>query len=726
MIPILYDSTETSFMTNGIARLYDCISCEVTEERNGVYECDFKYPIDGAHFDEILPGRIIAVTHDESGDIQPFDIVSYSKSIDGIASFHAVHISYRQSFLTVTGSHINGLDDALDLLSEAVPSNPFSYEADFTRSGYFAGADGTPKTVRQLLGGMRGSILDTYGGEYEFDKFQVSLHRNRGLIRDFLVRYGVNMTDYNDDADYFGSYTSCIPFWNGGEEPVVGSKVSSGLNSYNGVDMCIPLDLTDKFEAAPSVSALESAALTYMTSSQSNLPAQTIQIDFLRLQDYSGYEDFQNLLACNLCDTISVSFPEYGMLGSYKIVRTVYNVLEGRYIEMELGALRTSLSEALGTTGNVISEGRSGADGKSAYQYAVEAGYTGTEQQFALLLAQTPDDSSLVHKTGTETITGEKTFTETIHGTADLTQGILFGAVDVGSAAKAMTATVEGVTELKNGVCCLIRNGVVTSASPWTLNVNGLGAKEVYSNMTTGNPVTPTNPTRDTTIFNINYTMLFIYDEDLVEDGCWICYRGYDSNANSIGYQIRSNSMSLPMSDITYRYRLFFTSADGTQYVPSTTSTSTNATKIRDVNQRPIDPFGEIVYYGTTASVAAGSRPSTAYLWRQYAITLGYAFNRTDDALNLTQWKAVYLKCAPQSDGSAIIDATTPYTQTLPSNEDGKIYIFLGVAYAATTMELMYDHPIYYYKDGCIRQWTNCTADEIVAITGAEIEDICQ
>ena len=338
------------------------------------------------------------------------------------------------------------------------------------------------------------------------------------------------------------------------------------------------------------------------------------------------------------------------------------------------------------------------------------------------------NDSAVVHKGGTETITGEKTFTQTIHGTSTLTQAIPYGEVDSTSTNIAYTATVNGITELKDGTAMLLKNGVVTSAKNFTIDINGLGAKPAYSNMGTGYGTTA--PTRETTIFNIAYTFLFVYSEDLVEGGCWICYRGYDSNSNSIGYQIRSNSISLPMSDVVYRYRLFFTSADGTMYVPSNTSTSKNATELRNVNQRPIDPFGEIVYYGTTAKVDAGDRPSVAYLWRQYAITLGYAFNRTGQELALASWKPIYLKCAPQSDGSAIIDATTPYVQSLPTYEDGKIYIYLGVAYGTEattqTIELMYDHPIYYFKDGCIRQWTNCSADEITAMTSEEIIEICR
>lgn len=351
MIPILYEANEAAFTTNGIARLRDAASVLVTEEKNGVYELNMTYPVDGAHFEDIIPGRIIAVTHDDSGDIQPFDIVSYSKPIDGMATFHAVHISYRQSFLTVTGQNINSLADALDLLATAEPTNPFTYQTDISSNAYLAAADGKPKSVRQLLGGSAGSILDAYGGEYEFDGFTVNLWRKRGQNRDFAVRYGINMTAYQDDADYLGAFTSCIPFWAGGDAVVIGNKVDSGLTSYNGRDLCVPLDLTDKFETEPSTADLEAEALAYMTSNQSNLPQQNIKVDFLRLQDFSGYEDFQNLMACNLCDTISVVFPKYAMTGTYQIVRTVWNVLENRYQEMELGALQTTLAEALGISG---------------------------------------------------------------------------------------------------------------------------------------------------------------------------------------------------------------------------------------------------------------------------------------------------------------------------------------------------------------------------------------
>lgn len=305
--------------------------------------------------------------------------------------------------------------------------------------------------------------------------------------------------------------------------------------------------------------------------------------------------------------------------------------------------------------------------------------------------------------------------------TAYKTASIPYGACDPSSTTTAYTATVPGVTELRDGVCMWLKNGVATSAAGFTIDINGLGAKPVYNNMAAAG--------RETTIWNINYTMFFVYDSTRVEGGCWMLYRGYNSDNNTIGYQLRTNSYSLPMTSIVYRYRLLFTSADGEHFVPSNNSTSTNATSSRTVCQDPIDPFGNIVYYSATASVAAGSRPSATALWSQYTIALGYSFNRTGAALVLTLWKPVYIKCAPQSDGSAIIDSTTPYVQDLPSTEDGKIYIFLGVAYTTANIELSQNHPVYYYKDGQIRLWANAAASggggpTVVQTTGQSAADV--
>ena len=374
MIPILYESNETQFASNGLGRLRDCISCIVTEERNGVYELDFEYPVDGHNYSEIKPGRVVGATHDDSNDIQPFDIVSYQKTIRGTVQFHCVHISYRTLKLITYGTNINSLESALTMLGRAEPENPFTYEADFESPNFMASGDGTPRPVRQFLGGVEGSILDTYGGELLFDKFNVKLLRARGEYKPVTVRYGLNLTEYNEDADYLETYTSAVPYWhgadaNGNDAVVVGDRVDSGLTAYNGRNDCSALDLTDKFETIPTKAALQSMALTMMTGGSTNLPAQSIEVKYIDLKNFGEYQTIANLIKCKLCDSINVVFPRYGVNARFKIVKTEYDVLQDRFESMELGKLSTTLAEALGITAD-------GTFNERDYDFPVNVGET--------------------------------------------------------------------------------------------------------------------------------------------------------------------------------------------------------------------------------------------------------------------------------------------------------------------------------------------------------------
>ncbi len=394
----------------------------------------------------------------------------------------------------------------------------------------------------------------------------------------------------------------------------------------------------------------------------------------------------------DLGDIVSIR-TEYGVSATARVIETVEVWDENGY-SLEP---RFEYIEVSNSLNNLLTENRENLLTENGTRLLTRS----TSDADGVAISELPDTSSLAGEDVFPVVqngTTKKVQYSIVKALSDKTSSIPFSKVDSTSTATVFTATVAGITELRDGVCCMLMNGVVTSTTNFTLNVNGLGAKPVYSNLAAA--------TRDTTIFNINYTMLFIYDEDRVSGGCWICYRGYDSNTNTIGYQIRTNSSSLPTTQKFYRYRLLFTSPDGTHFVPANTSTSTNATAARAVNQEAIDPFGKIVYYGTTTAINAGARPAATVLWQQYAITLGYSFNRTGAALNLEEWKPVYLKCTPQADGSVIIDADTPYVQSLPTAADGKVYIFLGIAYSDTAMELTLEHPVYYYENG-IRLWSN-------------------
>lgn len=363
MIPILYERDAKTFATNGLGRLHDAISCKVTEERNGIYELEMEYPIGGLHFDAIQPGRIIGATHDESGAAQLFDITGYTKGIEGTVIFHAVHVSYRLNKAVVTMSGIESVTAAMTYLNSHIsPSNTgFKFRTNKTTSGNLPTADGLPISVRTLLGGVEGSILDTYGGEYEFDGFNVILWNRRGQDTNFKIRYGMNMVDYAEELDYLETYNAVVPYWSGNDNKKrVASMVTSGKALPGGRTEVVPLDLSEDYENRPTAATLRTAAATYLKRHDTTQPEHNITVNFVRLSDSTEYEALKGLQTCKLCDTIIVEFPAYNMTGRYKIVRTEWDVLTDRYEEIELGTLSTSLASAVGVS-NSNNNGYGGA-----------------------------------------------------------------------------------------------------------------------------------------------------------------------------------------------------------------------------------------------------------------------------------------------------------------------------------------------------------------------------
>lgn len=273
-------------------------------------------------------------------------------------------------------------------------------------------------------------------------------------------------------------------------------------------------------------------------------------------------------------------------------------------------------------------------------------------------------------------------------------KGFFIGKLDTTSTRTVMTAQVDGITELYSGLTILMDNNVAQSNTNVTLNVNSLGAKKMYNNM---------NDTALTTQWAITTTALLYYDETRDGgNGGWVWYFGYDTNTNTIGYQLRTNATKLPTTSQLGRYRLMFTSADGTHFVPANSSSSTGATGTKTPTTTPIDPFGRIVYYGYTTVITSGSMAGAGYMFDQNSVTMGYSFT----PISMNDFAPVYLKTTPQANGSVVIDPTHPYVQTLPTTDDGYVYIFLGVATSTTVMELVPNHPCYWYKDGAVRLYT--------------------
>ena len=349
MIPILYEATETQFTSNGIGRLTECISCTVTEERNGIFEVEFVYPVTGHLFNEIQERRIISVTYDDSKTRQPFIIYSRSAPIDGNVTFYAHHISYELSHCVLQPFTATTIAQAFSLLpSKSITPCGFTFYTNKTTVANFAIK--VPVSIREVLGGMEGSILDVFGGgEYEFDKFTVNLWQNRGADTGVILRYRKNLIDLEQDYDISETYNSVIPYWTDGENVVtLGTTVISAPGTVNVV--AVPMDLSDAFTEAPTTAQLQTAAQNRLNNSNSWLPDQNITVDFVSLWQTEDYKDVAPLQSVKLCDTITVVHPELNLTAKAKVIKTVYNTLLEKYDEIEIGDPKTSFADTIMTT----------------------------------------------------------------------------------------------------------------------------------------------------------------------------------------------------------------------------------------------------------------------------------------------------------------------------------------------------------------------------------------
>ena len=340
MKPILYESTEKTFSTNGIGVLSDVLSCIVEEEKNGAYELTMEYPVGGAHFYELVSRAIILAKPNNSDRPQPFRIYQIGKPLNGIVTVYGQHISYDLSGVAVAPFSATGIDNVI----AAMQANAIPSDHGFTLTTNEAGGTGimtdVPGSFRALMGGTDGSLLDIYGGEYKYDRFDISLLSARGQDRGFEIRYGKNLISFDQDENCASVYTDVYPFWASGDERVfLDEKTIRASGTYDFTKV-LPLDMSSYFDSAPSKADLKAAAQNYMTANKIGVPKVSLKL---------SYEDFaenQNEVV-QLCDTVTVVFPKLNVRTKAQIVKVEYDVLLERYKSLEIGSMVSSLAETI-------------------------------------------------------------------------------------------------------------------------------------------------------------------------------------------------------------------------------------------------------------------------------------------------------------------------------------------------------------------------------------------
>ena len=366
MIPILYAASETDFTTNGIGLLTDAVSCTVTEERNGAYEATLIYPAKGHLAEYIAEDAIIKAKANDTDEPQLFRIYKSGKQIGSNTTWNAEHISYELTGNPVERFSISGVnaEQALNrLLAAAVFKHKYTAASDITTVNKTSIADVV--SVRKALGGVEGSILDTWGGEYHFNNYRIELLKARGTDNGVTIEYGKNLTDAKQERNIANIVTAIFPYAKytpEGEESEVyvslkeKTLVHAGAADY-AYKRCEIVDFSSEWESGTIITEdmLRAKAEAYLEKISTE-PDINITLSYAQLKKTKDYKNIQVMESVALCDTVTVRIDKLQIEATAKIVKAKYDSLKERYDTMEIGSVRTNLTKQLTATQQEVTE----------------------------------------------------------------------------------------------------------------------------------------------------------------------------------------------------------------------------------------------------------------------------------------------------------------------------------------------------------------------------------
>lgn len=370
MIPALYNKSETTFTHNGVGLLSEAVKATVTEERNGSYELSLQYPITGRFYSEITEGAIIKAKANETSEPQLFRIYKSSKPINGIVTYSAEHISYDLNGIPLLGFSIKNatpqmaLTKAIEGAALPCPFTAYSNISTLNSTEIL-----TPCSVRALLGGQTGSLLDVWGGEYEFDNFTVKLYLHRGKDNGVVIEYGKNLKDLKQESNIAECYTHLMPYavytvqdesGNSEEKYVyLAEKVIPLTEAEDiGHNKAFIMDFSDRFGDNEEITEekLRAKATAYAAAADLGTPKVNITVSFVQLWQTEEYKNIAPLERVKLCDTVTVRFSKLGVAATSKVIKTVYNSLQEKYESVTLGDAKSSFANTVNKQQEAIQE----------------------------------------------------------------------------------------------------------------------------------------------------------------------------------------------------------------------------------------------------------------------------------------------------------------------------------------------------------------------------------
>lgn len=333
--------------TNGLGTIQP-LECTVTEELNGIYECEFTVLTTDKHYEDLKNSGLIKVKVGNGSD-QIFRVYFISEPINFVVSVKAQHITYDLSKIVVKPFTATGAVNIKNqLVSHMLGSYPFTTWTDITNTTSTFTLD-IPRSFRECLGGYEGSVLDVLRCEYEWDNLTVKLYAQRGHDNGVRIAYGKNLTDFVQEQNNENVYDAVYGY------AVVNEVTYEASGIYNKTGASTPKVLNVDFSSSydnqtPTPADLLAKATTYAQNNPIEVPNVNIKIDFVPLWQTEEYKDILQLERVSLGDTVHVYFDKLNVEASARVIKTEWNVLTEKYDSIELGDAKATLDTIINSS----------------------------------------------------------------------------------------------------------------------------------------------------------------------------------------------------------------------------------------------------------------------------------------------------------------------------------------------------------------------------------------
>lgn len=356
--PILYSSVDTYLTSPGLGGLGACTSCRVTRQLNGKYELEMTYPIIGRRFRDLKNRNIILASAGPDEELQPFRIYKTRLSLMLNKTVYARHIAYDLMGCPLPPFSAGSLTAALGAISSAALNQgfPFDVTADFTSDAQCGIA--APRSAWAMLGGQKGSVLDVYGGEWDFNRYALTLRRRLGGDPGVTVRYGRNLQSLQHDEDLSNTWTHVYPYWLSTDGLTLVTlpekRLPTGTFDYT---RTLVWDASAEFQSAPTEEQLRQRAQQHIRNSHAGEPDAALDVKWVPLDQTEEYKGKLPPRPVHLGDTVTVEYPSAAdpdtgrpidfVQATARVVETVWLPMQDRYEYVRIGAKQANFATVM-------------------------------------------------------------------------------------------------------------------------------------------------------------------------------------------------------------------------------------------------------------------------------------------------------------------------------------------------------------------------------------------